>query len=102
MFVYGFCNLDKVPETLEGLRDFDRLRSHTNHPGVLALGGYSNARSAALGDPCDRLKELGLLDRFRVTTASWQAVAVGNLDEDPDLEVWSVDQHKNLERVARD
>lgn len=98
--MYGFCNFEKSPAEIPGIGTLDRMRSHTNHPGVAI--GYSTARSAALGDPCDRLGELGLLDRVHVSSTSWVAVAVGNVDEDPQLEVWTIDDHKRLERLAAD
>jgi hypothetical protein len=91
-----------MPKTVAGVTDYDRLRSHTNHPGVLARGGYSNAKTAALGDPCDRLRERGLLSTVSVSMAAWQAVAVGNIDGDPDLEIWSMDHNGYLTRLAED
>lgn len=91
-----------MPETIAGITDYDRLRSHTNHPFMVGLGGYSTARTASLGDPCDRLAERGLLDKVRVTQQSWQAVAVGNIDDDPDLEIWTIDERKTLERLVAD
>ena len=101
--MYGFCNLENPPTEIPGISGaIDPLRTHTNHPEAVALGGYSTRHTEPLGNPCDRLRERGLLDRVKVNVHEWQAVAVGNLDDDPDLEIWTIDNYKNLSRLAED
>ena len=114
-FVYGFCNIDKSPDEVRAIAeqwthlhpDYDPTRTHTAHPGVMVVGTsarYSDAGMAWLGDehPCDVLARMRLLHAFRVEPHGFKAFAIGNLDEDPDLEVWSIDDRKNLEQLALD
>lgn len=100
VWVYGFCNEFPVGE-IAGIRGHDGKRSHTLHPAVVKDAG-DKERLAALADPCAKLKALGLADRFQVTPHGFTGFAIANLDADGDLEVWSIDQRKNLERVRSD
>lgn len=112
-YVYGFCNIDKSPEELERLeRDrryfggrYDPHRSHTAHAAVVASGGnFSTANLGWLGgeDPCAVLSRLGLADRFHVRPTRFTGFALGNADGDSDLDVWSIDDAKQIEHVLRD
>ncbi len=88
-FVYGFCEpyKDWLPET------YKPERMHSADPEVVAFGKYSIERTSSLGDPCERLKAHVHPLRFRISRVcpiAFEAFAVGNLDGDTDVEVWSI------------
>lgn len=98
-FVYGYCN--EYPQTMVGFSIWKPDRNHTAHPEVIGTPPrYTPALS--INDPCGVLAKLGLADKFVVTGQDFRAFAIGNLDDDPDLEIWSIDQVKNLTQLAVD
>lgn len=94
LFVYGFCNEYPDPD-VPGINEWKPERNHTAHPDVLGF-------PVDIGDPCTALAALELAKKFVVDGQRFTAFAVANLDDDPDLEVWSIDQVKFLTRLSAD
>lgn len=91
-FLYGFCAPFPAPGRGWMVGDAHPNRMNTAVPELARLGGYSIEHTARLGDPCARLADLGLdPDRFTVFNGQhFEAFALGDPDEDGELEVWSV------------
>ena len=121
-YLYGFCNRfpvkmpdaakqrmqelmpDAVKQRMQelSLPLWDSTRSTTAASSLVSLNRYSSARTKTLGDPCAKLKGLGIDSQFTATASGFKAFAIANLDGDPDLDVWSIDQAKNLVHVKVD
>ena len=101
-FVYGFCN-EFPTGGLPGISGYRPDRKHTNHPDVVGTPpAYSTKHTAGIGDPCVALGSYGLASKFKVDGQSFLAFAVGNLDSDADLEIWSINHTKQLSLLAKD
>lgn len=101
-YVYGFyfpgpeVHLDNMPP------DYDPQRSDTANPAVVSAGSgrYSTAKmvtsSGRVLDGED-LPEQSLVDRD-----SFVAGAVGDVDQDEDLDIWVMDNERNLFVLSND
>lgn len=98
-FAFGFCNV--FPVTLNGIRDYDGTRRTSNDPTIVAAIEDPNPRVRVLGDPCASMSP-ELAARFHATGQAHRAFAAANLDEDADLEIWSIDNIRVYRLEARD
>ena len=101
-FVYGFCG--EFPSEIPGIAGYDATRSDTSKDSVAGdPPKYSREHTKAIGPPCEALAKLGLdPEKFRPTGQLFLAFAIGNVDDDPDLEVWTIDVTKDLVRLVPD
>ena len=118
LYVYGFCN-EFPTGVLPGIPSFDGTRSNTSLDSVAlyrerdwdpvgltfttsATLAYTRVRTAALGDPCALLEKAGFAKAFRVTGQDFVAFAIGNIDGDDELDIWSINQVKQLDVLVND
>ena len=90
-YVFGFC----------GGGD----RSHTMRPEVAGAPDepVSMTGTLDLADPCAALRAAGVDPaQFAATATSFRAFAIGNLDDDADLDVWSISSERMLDHLRRD
>ena len=100
-YTYGFCG-EFPTEPMSYLPNHDPKRNHTMHPKVIGSPpGYSTA-SMKVADACAALGKLGLADKFTANGQTFRIFAVGNIDSDADLDVWSVDNIKSVDHLKKD
>lgn len=92
-YVFGFCG--------------GGPRSHTMRAELFDSGGpsspYSLLGTLPFADPCGALEAAGIdPSRFRATQDTFTAFAIGSLDGDPDVDVWSMSHGKQLVRLRTD
>lgn len=92
-YVFGFCG--------------GGPRSHTLAAGATAPLSEEHAisvtRTLSLADPCAVLSSLGIdTAQFRADAKGFKAFAIGNIDDDPELDVWTITNGRHLEHVRRD
>ncbi len=90
-YVFGFCT--------------GGARSHTMKAEVAAAPSEPVSMTAtfALADPCDALRAAHIdASVFLAGRDSFTAFAVANLDDDPDLDVWSINERKQLVHLHAD
>lgn len=80
-YIFGFCGGPRAHSATDALR---------------ATGLYDDTRMPDLDDPCATLSALVPRLTFTATTETFQAFALGNLDDDPDLDLWTMDQRRLL------
>ena len=111
LYVYGYCNAYPGSGGIPGISEFDGTRSDTSKDSVAIGDGrwnrpvgarYSRSQTELVGPPCEVLSAMGLSSAFKATGQVFTAFAIGNIDDDPDLDVWSIDQYKSLNLIARD
>jgi hypothetical protein len=104
-YLYGSCS--QYPTTgIPGIPGYDGRRNNTWLPSVRSRSGsppaYSDEKTAAIGDPCAALRKLGLEKDMAVTANGFLLFAIGNLDRDADLDVWTIDNNRQLKHVRSD
>lgn len=92
-YVFGFCG--------------GGPRSHTMAAGTTAPLSEEHAISVTktlpLSDPCAVLASLGIdTAQFRADAKGFKAFAIGNIDDDPELDVWTITNGRQLDHVRRD
>ena len=98
-FAFGFCSV--FPTTLDAIRQYDGTRRTSNDPTVLAAIEHPDPRVRVLGDPCATMSP-ELAARFSATGQAHRAFAAANLDEDADLEIWSIDNIRVYRLESKD
>lgn len=92
-FVYGFCR--PFPALARARRGSNRDNGPPRMTSATNVGG--------LGEPCALLERLGLADLFGpYGRQGFRAFAVANLDDDPELELWSIDHENTIEQLRAD
>lgn len=87
-YAYGFCSAYPADSEIPGICDVDTNRN-------VAPGG-------GLANPCAALALAGSTARFEADGQSFTAFAARNRDADPDLEVWSIDENRTVQRLSKD
>lgn len=101
-YMYGFCSVFPA-SAVAGITGHDGKRNNTAHPGVIGKPArFSADHTKRLGDPCTILRHLGFEKDFAATGVSFKAFAIGNIDGDPDLDVWSIDNTRKLVNLKSD
>lgn len=101
-YVYGFCN-EYPTEPLPGIASYDAKRNTTSNEAVITdWRGLYSTRSMRVPDPCGTLETLGFEGAFRAEVARFRAFAIGNLDDDADFDIWSIDHLGTVKHVSKD
>ena len=94
-YVYGFAaeSREGEAELAKQIPGYDPSRRATDHPGVVGSPPrFSTAKMPRAALPADA----------RVSREAFLAAAAGNLDDDPTLDVWTMDHEKKLVNVVND
>ena len=95
---YASCGAVNDPLRRPCLRT--SIRSATALTSVIGTPRRYSTEAMSVKDPCGALGPLA--DTFKVTPMGFHLFAVANLDEDPELDVWSIDQGSKLEHLTKD
>lgn len=96
-YVFGFAEANtKGGEYFRPPAGYDPQRRHTLHPAVVAALGLVNTNVKA------RAEDLPAEARVNPDGETFRAYAVGNLDDDAELDVWYVERPYKLVNVTDD
>jgi type IV pilus assembly protein PilA len=100
-YLYGFAaaSTDHEAELRAVIPGYDPNRASTDHPAVIGTQPplYSTARMASQG-----LTRALLPADATLTASSFTAAAVGNIDGDATLDIWTMNEEKHLTNVLND
>lgn len=92
-YVFGFCGGGPRSHTLAAEATAPLAEEHA----------ISVTKTLPLADPCAVLASLGIdTAQFRADANGFKAFAIGNIDDDPELDVWTINSGRQLDHLRRD
>jgi len=105
LYVYGFAQAgpkDVSQKDLAQISGYDDSRKDTSNPALQATGSFNTSKMRDLSG--NALDGSSLPSNTLVTKDHFLAGAAGDIDTDPrvQLDVWTIDEQKNLTVVEND